>query len=37
VLSHLAGVATDEQWASPAQQHYTGQITVAADAQVFSL
>jgi len=37
VLSHLAGVATDEQWASPAQQHYTGQITVASDAQVFNL
>lgn len=37
VLSHLAGVATDEQWAAPAQQHYDGPVTIAGDRQTFSL
>jgi ribonuclease BN (tRNA processing enzyme) len=37
VLSHLAGVASDEQWANPARQHYAGPVTVASDGQVFSL
>jgi ribonuclease BN (tRNA processing enzyme) len=37
VLSHLAGVATDQQWASWVRETYSGQVTVAADGQVFSL
>jgi ribonuclease BN (tRNA processing enzyme) len=35
VLSHLAGVATDEQWASAAGTTFGGPVTVAADGQVF--
>jgi ribonuclease BN (tRNA processing enzyme) len=37
VLSHLAGVATDEQWASWVRETYSGRVTVAADGQVFNL
>ncbi|MGY1823038.1 MBL fold metallo-hydrolase [Geodermatophilus sp. SYSU D00079] len=35
VLSHLAGVATDEQWAAAARETFDGPVTVAADGQVF--
>ncbi|MGY1625262.1 MBL fold metallo-hydrolase [Geodermatophilus sp. SYSU D00965] len=35
VLSHLAGVATDEQWASAARTTFDGPVTVASDGQVF--
>ncbi|WP_305093893.1 MBL fold metallo-hydrolase [Prescottella sp. R16] len=35
VLSHLAGVATDEEWASGVRSTYSGKVTVAADRQVF--
>jgi ribonuclease BN (tRNA processing enzyme) len=37
VLSHLAGVATPAQWAADVSLHYDGQVTVAADGQVFPL
>ncbi|MDR7301722.1 MBL fold metallo-hydrolase [Haloactinomyces albus] len=37
VLSHLAGVATDEQWTAPVRKKYGGRVTVANDGQVFSL
>lgn len=37
VLSHLAGVATDEEWTAPAEEEYDGPVTVASDGQVFSL
>lgn len=37
VLSHLAGVAEDEEWAAPARAEYDGQVTVAADGQVFPI
>lgn len=35
VLSHLAGVATDEEWASAARTTFDGPVTVARDGQVF--
>jgi ribonuclease BN (tRNA processing enzyme) len=35
VLSHLAGVATDEQWAGAARTTFGGPVTVARDGQVF--
>ena len=35
VLSHLAGVAADEQWASAARATFDGPVTVAQDGQVF--
>ncbi|MGH3469112.1 MAG: MBL fold metallo-hydrolase [Thermocrispum sp.] len=37
VLSHLAGVATDQQWSAPVRERFGGDITVATDGQVFSL
>jgi ribonuclease BN (tRNA processing enzyme) len=37
VLSHLAGVATDEQWTAPIQEVFTGSVTVAIEGQVFSV
>ncbi|MGH3452026.1 MAG: MBL fold metallo-hydrolase [Haloechinothrix sp.] len=37
VLSHLAGVATDEEWAAWVRETYAGRVTVAADGQVFAL
>ncbi|WP_324276696.1 MBL fold metallo-hydrolase [Blastococcus brunescens] len=35
VLSHLAGVATDDEWASAARTTFDGPVTVARDGQVF--
>jgi ribonuclease BN (tRNA processing enzyme) len=37
VLSHLAGVATDQQWASAARATFDGPVTVARDGQVFPI
>ncbi|OIH85686.1 MBL fold metallo-hydrolase [Arthrobacter sp. UCD-GKA] len=37
VLSHLAGIATPEQWKSRAEATYSGKITVATSGQRFAL
>jgi ribonuclease BN (tRNA processing enzyme) len=37
VLSHLAGVATDEQWLAGVREHYAGPAEVASDGQVFPM
>lgn len=37
VLSHLAGVATDEEWAAPIKESFDGTVTVATEGQIFTL
>jgi ribonuclease BN (tRNA processing enzyme) len=37
VLSHLAGVATDEEWTAPIQESFDGAVTVATEGQVFTV
>lgn len=37
VLTHLGGLASDEQWRAAAATEYDGRITVAADGEVFQL
>lgn len=37
VFQHLAGGATDEQWAAPARKEFSGRISVAHDLDVFPL
>lgn len=37
VLSHLAGIATDEEWSEPVRKQFGGEVTVATDGQVFEL
>ena len=37
VLSHLAGVATDEQWTAGVRTEYDGPVTVARPGTVFEV